>query len=191
MVKIVPATERDIPLILSFIRKLAEYEKLSHQVVATEELLREGLFGARRAAEVVLAYLGPRSRLASRSSFTISPRSSAGREFISRIFLWSQHTAARESEKRCWPMSLTLAVERGCGALRMGGSRLEHPSHRFLQKLRRGPFRRLDASSASPAKRCRVAAGPSACQRLIPTATCNSDTASPRSECRCGRTDTP
>jgi GNAT superfamily N-acetyltransferase len=57
MVKIVPATERDIPLVLSFIRKLAEYEKLSHQVVATEELLREGLFGPRPAAEVVLAYL--------------------------------------------------------------------------------------------------------------------------------------
>ena len=57
MAKIVPATERDIPLILSFIRKLAEYEKLSHQVVATEELLRVGLFGPRPAAEVVLAYL--------------------------------------------------------------------------------------------------------------------------------------
>jgi GNAT superfamily N-acetyltransferase len=58
MLKIIPATERDIPLVLSFIRKLAEYEKLSDQVVATEDLLREGLFGARRVAEVVLAYLG-------------------------------------------------------------------------------------------------------------------------------------
>jgi len=57
MVKIVPATENDIQLVLSFIRKLAEYEKLSDQVVATEELLREGLFGERRVAEVVLAYL--------------------------------------------------------------------------------------------------------------------------------------
>jgi GNAT superfamily N-acetyltransferase len=58
MLKIIPATERDIPLVLGFIRKLAEYEKLSDQVVATEDLLREGLFGARRVAEVVLAYLG-------------------------------------------------------------------------------------------------------------------------------------
>jgi GNAT superfamily N-acetyltransferase len=57
MVKIVPATERDLPLVLSFILKLAEYEKLSHQVVATEDLLRDGLFGERRVAEVVLAYL--------------------------------------------------------------------------------------------------------------------------------------
>jgi GNAT superfamily N-acetyltransferase len=49
------ATEKDIPLVLSFIRKLAEYEKLSHQVVATEELLRNYLFGSRPMAEVVIA----------------------------------------------------------------------------------------------------------------------------------------
>ncbi len=55
--EIVSASVSDIPLILSFIRKLAEYEKLSDQVVATEERLREGLFGARPMAEVVLAYL--------------------------------------------------------------------------------------------------------------------------------------
>ena len=54
---ITPASERDVPLVLSFIRKLAEYEKLSDQMVATEELLREGLFGPHRVAEVVLAYL--------------------------------------------------------------------------------------------------------------------------------------
>jgi GNAT superfamily N-acetyltransferase len=57
VLKIISATERDVPLVLTFVRKLAEYEKLSVQVVATEELLREGLFGARRVAEVVLAYL--------------------------------------------------------------------------------------------------------------------------------------
>jgi GNAT superfamily N-acetyltransferase len=56
-IQIIPATERDVPLVLSFIRKLAEYEKLSDQMVATEELLRKTLFGARPAAEVVLAYL--------------------------------------------------------------------------------------------------------------------------------------
>jgi GNAT superfamily N-acetyltransferase len=55
--RIVPAAEQDVALILSFIRKLAEYEKLSHMVVATEDLLRETLFGERRVAEVVIAYL--------------------------------------------------------------------------------------------------------------------------------------
>jgi GNAT superfamily N-acetyltransferase len=49
------ATEGDVPLILSLIRELAEREKLSHEVVATEEALRESLFGERRYAEVLIA----------------------------------------------------------------------------------------------------------------------------------------
>ncbi|MBA3415527.1 MAG: GNAT family N-acetyltransferase [Chloroflexia bacterium] len=49
------ASEEDVPLILSFIRELAEYEKLSHEVVATEEELRKSLFGERRYAEVLIA----------------------------------------------------------------------------------------------------------------------------------------
>jgi len=52
------ATERDVPLILSFIRELAEYERLSHEVVATEDVLRASLFGERSAAEVVIGDYG-------------------------------------------------------------------------------------------------------------------------------------
>lgn len=52
------ATEYDVPLILQFIRELADYEKLLHAVEATEDALRESLFGARPAAEVLLAYDG-------------------------------------------------------------------------------------------------------------------------------------
>ena len=52
------ATEDDVPLVLSLIRELAEYERLSHEVVATEEMLRDSLFGERRVAEVILGYLG-------------------------------------------------------------------------------------------------------------------------------------
>ncbi|HSL00008.1 MAG TPA: GNAT family N-acetyltransferase [Rubrobacteraceae bacterium] len=53
-----PATEADAPLILALIRELAEYERLSHEVVATEELLRDSLFGERPVAEVVIAQRG-------------------------------------------------------------------------------------------------------------------------------------
>jgi GNAT superfamily N-acetyltransferase len=49
------ATESDVPLILQFIRDLAEYERLAHMVVATEEQLRSTLFGAVRLAEVLIA----------------------------------------------------------------------------------------------------------------------------------------
>ena len=43
-----------MPLILSFIRELAAYESLSHEVCATEDLLRESLFGETRSAEVLI-----------------------------------------------------------------------------------------------------------------------------------------
>jgi GNAT superfamily N-acetyltransferase len=51
------ATENELPIILALIKDLAEYEKLGHAVVATEEILRVSLF-ERRAAEVVIAYAG-------------------------------------------------------------------------------------------------------------------------------------
>jgi GNAT superfamily N-acetyltransferase len=51
------ATAADVSTILSFIKDLAEYEKLAHEVVADEEALRTTLFGARPSAEVLLAEL--------------------------------------------------------------------------------------------------------------------------------------
>jgi GNAT superfamily N-acetyltransferase len=51
------ATEKDVPTIRAFIRGLAEYEKLTHQFVATEESLRETLFGPRPYAEVLIGRL--------------------------------------------------------------------------------------------------------------------------------------
>jgi GNAT superfamily N-acetyltransferase len=55
--RIAPATEDDLPVILELIKGLAEYEKLAHAVVASEETLRESLF-RKRAAEVVIGYAG-------------------------------------------------------------------------------------------------------------------------------------
>ena len=54
--RIVDATVADVPVILEMIRGLAAYEKLGHQVTATQEMLRETLFGPRPGAEVLLAY---------------------------------------------------------------------------------------------------------------------------------------
>jgi GNAT superfamily N-acetyltransferase len=50
------ATQKDIPLIFSFIKELAEYERLSDEVVANEEMLGNFLFGANPKAEVVIGY---------------------------------------------------------------------------------------------------------------------------------------
>jgi GNAT superfamily N-acetyltransferase len=55
--EISPACEADVPVLLRFIRDLAAYEKLAHEVVATEEGLRRTLFGERPYAEAVIARL--------------------------------------------------------------------------------------------------------------------------------------
>lgn len=48
------AAEQDVPTILAFIQGLAEYEKLSEQVVATEQKLQQTLFGEKAYAEVII-----------------------------------------------------------------------------------------------------------------------------------------
>ncbi|MBI1396322.1 MAG: GNAT family N-acetyltransferase [Betaproteobacteria bacterium] len=53
-----PAIPADVPVIFHFVRALAEYERLGHLVTASEESLRDALFGVRPAAEVLLAHLG-------------------------------------------------------------------------------------------------------------------------------------
>ena len=55
LLNIRPALRGDCTLILHFIQALAEYEKLSHRVVATEARLAATLFGERPGAEVVIA----------------------------------------------------------------------------------------------------------------------------------------
>ncbi len=49
-----PAIPGDVPLILSLIRALAVYERLEHQVVATDERLLATLFGPEASAETIL-----------------------------------------------------------------------------------------------------------------------------------------
>jgi len=51
------AEESEIPLILRFIVELADYEGVAHEVEATEDLLRENLFGERPSAEVIFGCL--------------------------------------------------------------------------------------------------------------------------------------
>jgi GNAT superfamily N-acetyltransferase len=56
-ISISPASPEDVPLILTFIHELATYEKLAHDVVATERDLHTALFGERPVIEAVIASL--------------------------------------------------------------------------------------------------------------------------------------
>ncbi len=51
------ASANDVPILLRLIKELAEYEKLSHSVIATEELLLNSLFGNDKSAEALIAEL--------------------------------------------------------------------------------------------------------------------------------------
>jgi GNAT superfamily N-acetyltransferase len=55
MIQIRPATPADVPLILRFVRELAEFEREPEAVKATEPMLERSLFGERPHAEAVIA----------------------------------------------------------------------------------------------------------------------------------------
>jgi len=57
-IEISPAEPEDVPLLLALITELADYEKLRHEVVATEAAVSLALFGPRPSAEAVIARLG-------------------------------------------------------------------------------------------------------------------------------------
>jgi hypothetical protein len=115
--RIEPATQDDVPLILNLVKKLAAYERLSHEVVATEEDFTAALFGATPVAEALLAFSGnqPVGFALYFSTFSTF----VGLESIWRIFSSSLNTAARESARLSSPASrrshaiVTVAVWNG------------------------------------------------------------------------------
>lgn len=52
------ASERDIPAIVRLVRRLAEYEKLAHAMVSTEDDFRQALFGPQRNVAALMAFAG-------------------------------------------------------------------------------------------------------------------------------------
>lgn len=113
-VRIVAATERDVPLILELIRGLAEYERLAHEMVATEEGLRASLFGARPDAEVVIARVGEKAAgfaLFFHNYSTFLGRRGLALEDLFVLPAWR----GRGLGRRLLAHLAALAVERGCG----------------------------------------------------------------------------
>ncbi|WP_413586009.1 N-acetyltransferase family protein [Bdellovibrio sp. HCB274] len=115
-IKIVSAKESDIPEILHFITQLAIYEKLEHEVVATEESLRKTLFGEKKFAEVIfLEEDGSKAGFAlffhSYSTFLALPGI-----YLEDLFVLPEHRG-KGYGKRLLSHLAKIAVERGCGRL--------------------------------------------------------------------------
>ncbi|HEY7209098.1 MAG TPA: GNAT family N-acetyltransferase [Bryobacteraceae bacterium] len=137
--KIVPAGADQIPLILSFIRKLAEYEKLAHEVVADEDSLREALFGARPAAEVVFAFLGEEP--AGFAVYFTNFSTFAGRPGIYLEDLFVEPEArGRGIGKALLRYLARLAVERNCARFEWAVLDWNAPSIEFYKSLGARPL---------------------------------------------------
>jgi len=134
------ATERDAPAILQMIKALAEYEKLSHAVTATEDRLRKTLFGPNPAAEVLMAHAaGAGGRSANAAGFALffhNYSTFLGQRgvYLEDLFVvpeWRGHGLGRQLLSRL----ATIALERDCGRLEWSVLDWNAPAIGFYSKL--------------------------------------------------------
>jgi len=137
--RIRPATERDVPAIIDLIRQLAEYERLSHMCVATEENLRRTLFGAKPAAEVLLAeyedeYAGFAVFFETYSTFLALPGI-----YLEDLFV-KPHLRGKGIGLALLRHLAGTALQRGCGRVEWEVLNWNEPSIRFYKKLGAEPL---------------------------------------------------
>jgi len=129
-----PATPADVGLILGFIRELAAYEQLDHQVVATESLLTEQLFGPRPAAEVVIAEVD--GSAVGFALFFYNFSTFLGRPGLFLEDLYVQPQARGSGIGKALLRHLAgLALARGCGRMDWNVLDWNEPAIGFYKKL--------------------------------------------------------
>jgi GNAT superfamily N-acetyltransferase len=133
-IEVVEATESDVPLILQMIRGLAEYEKLLHCVTATEQQLRETLFGERPAADVILAWAGGECVgfalfFSNYSTFLAKPGI-----YLEDLYV-KPHARGKGAGAALLKHLARIAVRRGCGRVEWAVLDWNAPSIAFYKKL--------------------------------------------------------
>lgn len=127
-----PARESDVPVILSLIRGLADYERLAHEVVATEDLLRESLFGVAPQAEVIIAWLGESPAGFALFFHNYSTFLARRGIYLEDLFVraeWRGHGIGKLLLARL----AAMAIERGCGRLEWAVLDWNEPAIRFYR----------------------------------------------------------
>ena len=109
-----PAGPDDVPTILACIRGLAAYERLAHEVTATETELRESLFGVRPQAEVLLALDGDTALGFALFFHNYSTFLARRGLYLEDLFVFPEHRA-RGVGRALLARLAALAVERRCG----------------------------------------------------------------------------
>jgi GNAT superfamily N-acetyltransferase len=132
------ASSEDVPLILSFIKELAEYERLSHEVAATEDSLREWLFGERPVAEVMIGESG--GDPAGFALFFNNFSTFLGKPGIYLEDLYVRPEFRRAGIGRALLVHLArLARERGCGRLEWSVLDWNEPAIGFYRGIGASP----------------------------------------------------
>jgi GNAT superfamily N-acetyltransferase len=134
MIRIRLARPDDAPLLLALIRGLAEYEKLSDQVTATAEDLRDTLFGARPAAEALIAELdgapaGFALFFSNYSTFLAKPGI-----YLEDLFV-KPEMRRRGVGRALFTHVARLAVERNCGRFEWSVLDWNEPAIAFYRSL--------------------------------------------------------
>jgi GNAT superfamily N-acetyltransferase len=129
-----PAGEHEVPVILQFIRDLAKYEHLEHEAIATEDSLRETLFGSRPYAEVVFACLNDEP--VGFALFFHNYSTFLGRPGIYLEDLYVRPEARGHGVgRRLLTWLAATAVSRKCGRLEWSVLDWNEPSIRFYRNL--------------------------------------------------------
>ena len=127
------AEPKDVPYLMGFIRELAVYEKLEHEVVATEELLQEWLF-EKQKAEVILAVVD--GVPVGSALFFHNFSTFLGRAGIYLEDLYVQPAyRGRGYGKALLKRLAQITVERGCGRLEWSCLDWNTPSIEFYRSL--------------------------------------------------------
>ena len=109
------AQEKDIPLILHFIKELAKYEKLENEVVATEKILREWLF-EKNIAEVIFATEGEEAVGFALYFHNFSTFLGRGGIYLEDLYVKEEYRG-KGYGKGLLRYLAKIAVEQGCGRL--------------------------------------------------------------------------
>ena len=132
------ATAQDIPIILDFIKKLAEYEKMSDEVVATEELLNEWIF-QKQKAEVIFALENGKEVGFALFFHNFSTFLGKAGIYLEDLFVLSEYRG-RGHGKALLSRLAEIACERGCGRLEWSCLDWNKPSIDFYLSLGASPM---------------------------------------------------
>ncbi|MBI3050305.1 MAG: GNAT family N-acetyltransferase [Acidobacteria bacterium] len=133
-VRIETVREQDVALLLRLIKALAEYERLSGEVVATEPMLRDALFGPAPSAEAALAYVGPDAVGFAVWFYNYSTFVGRPGLYLEDVFVlpdWRGRGIGRALLRHL----ARIAVARGCGRMEWAVLDWNEPAIRFYHSL--------------------------------------------------------